>query len=67
MSDWSKRQSWGELMTRKILRSSAKIKDLQWLIVLDRLIMNTLKRKCPRTESCGTPEVTLKGKERVPE
>jgi hypothetical protein len=66
MSDWSKRHSCGELMTWKILRSSAKIKNCQWLIVFDRSLMNTLKRKGPRTEPCGTLEVTLKGRERVP-
>jgi hypothetical protein len=32
-------------MTRKILRSSAKIKNLQWLIELHRSLINTLKRK----------------------
>jgi hypothetical protein len=32
-SDWSERQSCGELITPEILRSSAKIKNLQWLIV----------------------------------
>jgi hypothetical protein len=48
MSDWSKRQSCEELMTRKILRSSAKIKNLQWLFELHRSLMNTLKRKGPR-------------------
>jgi hypothetical protein len=56
-----------EIITRKMLRSSANIKNLQWLIVLHRSLMNTLKRKGPRTEPCGTPEVTLKGRERVPE
>jgi hypothetical protein len=53
-------------MTRKILRS-AKITNIQWLTVFDRSLMNTLKRKGPRTEPCGTQEVTLKGSERVPE
>jgi hypothetical protein len=66
MSDWSKRQSCEELLARKILRSSAKIKNLQWLIELHRSLMNMLKRKGPMTEPCGTPEVTLKGRERVP-
>jgi hypothetical protein len=51
MSGWSKRQSCGEIMTRTILRSSAKIKNLQWLIELHRLLMNTLKGKGPRTET----------------
>jgi hypothetical protein len=60
MSGWSKRQSCEELMTRKILRSSAKIRNLLWLIELHRSLMNTLKRKGSRTEPCGTPEVTLK-------
>jgi hypothetical protein len=50
MSDWSRRQSCGELMTRKILRSSAETKNLQWLIELHRSLMNTLKRNGPRTE-----------------
>jgi hypothetical protein len=36
MSDWTKRQSCVELMTRIILRSSAKIKNLQWSINLER-------------------------------
>jgi hypothetical protein len=34
MSDWSKRQSYGELTTRKILRSSPNITNLQRLIKL---------------------------------
>jgi hypothetical protein len=67
MSDWSKRQSCGELMTQKILRPSAKIKNLQWLIEIHRTLMNTLKRKNQRTDPCGTPEVTRNGKETVPE
>jgi hypothetical protein len=41
--DWSKMQSCGELMTRKILESSAKIKNVQYLIQLHRLLMNTFK------------------------
>jgi hypothetical protein len=45
ISDWSKRQSCGELKTRKILRSSAKIKHLLCLIELHRSLMNTLKRE----------------------
>jgi hypothetical protein len=55
ISDWRKRQSYGELKTLKFLRSSAKIKHLQRL---HRSLINMLKRKGPRTEPCGTPEVT---------
>jgi hypothetical protein len=58
MSDWSKRQSYGELMTRKIVMSSAKIKNVQWLLELHRSSLNMLKGKDLRTEPCGTPEVT---------
>jgi hypothetical protein len=54
-------------MTRKILSSSAKIKNLQWLILLHVSLINTLKRKGPRTGPYGTPKVTLKGMGRVPE
>jgi hypothetical protein len=57
MSDWSKRQSCEELMKRKILRLSAETKILQWLTQLHKSLMNMLKRKGPRTEPCGTPEV----------
>jgi hypothetical protein len=39
MSDWSKRQSCGEFMTQKILRLSAKIKNLQWLIIIIIIII----------------------------
>jgi hypothetical protein len=34
-------------MTRTILRSSAKIKNLQLLIELHRSLMNTLKKEAP--------------------
>jgi hypothetical protein len=44
--------------------SQEKIMNLQWL---HRSLMNTLKRKCPRTEPCSTLEVTIYGKERVSE
>jgi hypothetical protein len=57
MSDWSMNHSCGELMTRKILTSSAKIKNLQWLIELRRLLMNTSKTKGPRTQSLRYTEV----------
>jgi hypothetical protein len=40
MSPWSKWQSRSELMTRTILRSSTKIKTLQWLTELQRSLMN---------------------------
>jgi hypothetical protein len=50
-------------MIRKILRSSAKFKNWQWLIELHRSVINMLKIKGPRTEPCGTPEVTSNGKE----
>jgi hypothetical protein len=30
-----------------------------------RSLMNILKRRGPRTEPCGTPEVTLRGGERA--
>lgn len=45
MSDWSKGHPCGELMTRNILRSSAKITNLQWLTELYRSLMNRLKRR----------------------
>jgi hypothetical protein len=64
MSDLSKKQSSGELLKRKFLRSSVKIKHLQWLIKLHRLFINTLKRKGHKTEPCVTPEVTRKYRER---
>jgi hypothetical protein len=54
-------------MTRKLLRSPANVKNLEWLIVFVRSLMNTLKRKGSRTEPCGTQKVSLKGRERVPE
>jgi hypothetical protein len=54
-------------MTWTILRSSTKIKNVQWLIELHRSLMKTLKRKGPRIEPCGTPEVTWKSRERVPQ
>jgi hypothetical protein len=67
MSDWCKRQSCGEIMTRKMLRSAANIKNVQWLIELNKSVMNTLNRKGHRTEACGTPEVNWKGRERMRE
>jgi hypothetical protein len=45
-----KGQSCGDLMTREMLRSSAKIKSLQRLIELHRSLLITLKRKYPGTE-----------------
>jgi hypothetical protein len=48
---------YGKLLTWKILRSSARINDLQWLIELHSSPINALKRKGPRTELCGTLEV----------
>jgi hypothetical protein len=56
LSDWSKRQLCGELMMRKVLRS-AKIKSVQWLIGFHRSLMNSLRRKGPRTEPCCTPKL----------
>jgi hypothetical protein len=34
---------------------------------LHRSFMNTLKRKGPRTEPCGTPELARKDCERMPD
>jgi hypothetical protein len=44
-SDWSKRQSCGELINRKILISAAKIINLQWLIELLRILVNGMQTK----------------------
>jgi hypothetical protein len=65
MSDWSMRQSREEVTSRKILRSSAKIRELQYLIESNKSLMKTLKRKGPRTEPWGTPEINLKGWEKL--
>jgi hypothetical protein len=49
-------------MTRKILGSSAKIKNLQLLTELHRSLMNKLKRRGPRIEPRGTSEITWKNR-----
>jgi hypothetical protein len=67
MSDWSRRQSREEVISRRILRSSAKIRELQYLIESHKSLMNILKRKSPRIEPWGTPEINLKGREKLPD
>jgi hypothetical protein len=52
-------------MARKILTSSANNKKLEYSITLQRLLMNILKSKAPRTDPFGTPKRTSKGYEKV--
>jgi hypothetical protein len=49
MSDWSKEQSWGESTARKILISSAKSRNLEWVNASHMSLINTMKSRGPRT------------------
>jgi hypothetical protein len=53
-------------MTKKLYRLSATIKNVGCLIELDRSVMNMMKVKA-LGQPYGTPEVTWKGKEDIPE
>jgi hypothetical protein len=46
-------------MMRKIFGSSAKIRKWECFMELQRSLMKILKRRGPRTQPCGTPDVTL--------
>jgi hypothetical protein len=59
------RQSREEVISRKILRSAAKIRELQYLIETSKSLMKLLKKKGLRTEPWGTPEINLKGWEKL--
>jgi hypothetical protein len=50
-----------------MLRSSAKVRELQYLMESHRSLMEALKRKGPRTQPWGTPEINIKVREELPD
>jgi hypothetical protein len=57
-------QSPAKFIAREILISSVNIRKLGYLITLQSLT-NVLKSRGPKTDSCGIPDKTLKGNEKV--
>jgi hypothetical protein len=52
-------------MARNIFMSSVKIRYLECFIISHKSFIYTLKRRGPRTDPCGTSEITRKGNETI--
>jgi hypothetical protein len=65
ISHCSSMQSSTEFVAQKIVTSSANNRHLERLITLQRSLMNMFKSKGRRTDPCGAPGRSSKGKEKL--
>ena len=64
-SDWRMLLSVSDLILRQMMLSSAKSRIGDWMLLF-MSFMYSRKRTDPRTEPCGTPDVTHVLSDRVP-